>query len=257
MTAVISLLVVLTISLLITRIATVALTATGMSREAARFQARSAFSGSGFTTAESESVVRHPVRRRIIMWLMLFGSAGIVAVMASFVLTFLEPGSAASPILRPLTLVAGLAALWVVFNNRWVDQRITALTMRALRRWTDLDARDYAGLLHLGGDYVVTELEVESDDWLADRDLNTLALRKEGVIVLGVHRPDGTYLGVPHGETQIEARDVLLLYSRRETVAELDRRRRGAAGDRAHRAAIEEQARVERQETDGSTETSA
>lgn len=62
MTAVVSLLVVLTVSLLVTRIATVALTATGLSRETARFQARSAFSGSGFTTSESEAVVRHPVR---------------------------------------------------------------------------------------------------------------------------------------------------------------------------------------------------
>ncbi len=254
MTAVITLLVVLTISLLITRIATVALTATGLSREAARFQARSAFSGSGFTTAESETVVRHPVRRRIIMWLMLLGSAGIVAVIASFMLTFLEPGTAASPILRPLILLAGLAALWFISNNRWVDQRITALTMRALQRWTDLDARDYAGLLHLGGDYVVTELEVQPDDWLAERDLNTLGLRAEGVIVLGVHRPDGTYLGVPHGETLIQARDVLLIYSRNGTVAELDRRRRGAAGDRAHRAAMREQARVERLEVDSRPE---
>jgi len=84
--AILTLMIVLTLSLVVTRAATVALTATGMSREAARFQARSAFSGAGFTTTESESVVRHPVRRRIIMWLMLAGSAGIVAVIASVVL---------------------------------------------------------------------------------------------------------------------------------------------------------------------------
>ncbi len=248
MTAVVSLLVVLTFSLLVTRVATIALTATGLSRESARFQARSAFSGSGSTTAESEAVVRHPVRRRIIMWLMLLGNAGIVAVVASFVLTFLEPGSAASPILRPAILFAGLLGLWFAFNSRWIDQRITSLTMLGLRRWTQLDARDYAGLLHLGADYVVTELAVEANDWLASRDLTTLGLRQEGVIVLGVERPDGTYLGVPHGDTLIHAGDVLLIYSRRGTVLELDSRRRGAAGDSAHRAAMKEQDRVERAE---------
>lgn len=52
MFAIASLLVVLVLSLLVTRIATVALTHTGLSREVARFQARSAFSGVGFTTSE-------------------------------------------------------------------------------------------------------------------------------------------------------------------------------------------------------------
>jgi len=71
MAAIISLLIVVALSLLITRVATVALTLTGMSREAARFQARSAFSGVGFTTRESEQVMQHPVRRRIILLLIL------------------------------------------------------------------------------------------------------------------------------------------------------------------------------------------
>jgi hypothetical protein len=46
-----------TFSLLITRVATVIVTATGMSRQAARFQARAAFIGAGFTTSESAQVV--------------------------------------------------------------------------------------------------------------------------------------------------------------------------------------------------------
>ena len=45
MIAVVSLLFILSMSLLITRIATVALQLTGLSKESARFQARSAFSG--------------------------------------------------------------------------------------------------------------------------------------------------------------------------------------------------------------------
>ncbi len=62
MFAIISLFVIVALSLIITRIAAMALMATGLSRDAARFQARSAFTGSGFTTRESESVVNHPVQ---------------------------------------------------------------------------------------------------------------------------------------------------------------------------------------------------
>ena len=67
MTAVLILLLILLVALLINRIATAALMSTGMSRQYAKFQARSAFTGVGFTTSEAEEVVSHPVRRRIVM----------------------------------------------------------------------------------------------------------------------------------------------------------------------------------------------
>lgn len=88
MRAALSLRVVLSVSILITRIATIALTHTGLSRETARFQARSAFTGAGFTTDEAESAVNHPVRRRMLMLLMLLGNAGIVTAISSMMLTF-------------------------------------------------------------------------------------------------------------------------------------------------------------------------
>jgi len=88
MVALFSLLVLVTVSLLITHIATIALTLTGLSQEVVRFQARSAFTGVGFTTNESEKVVEHPVRRRIIMVLMLLGNVGVITVMSSLILTF-------------------------------------------------------------------------------------------------------------------------------------------------------------------------
>jgi hypothetical protein len=243
-TAILTLLTVLALSLIVTRAATVALAATGLSREAARFQARSAFSGAGFTTSESESVVRHPVRRRIIMWLMLAGNAGIVAVVASIVLAAANPSGDTDALLRVAAVVAGIFVVWYASRTRWVDQRITRLATAALRRWTELDAHDYASLLHVGGEYIVTEMPVEPGSWLAERSLAELALRDEGVIVLGVERLDGSYLGVPQGDTTLVDGDVLVIYSRSGTVAELDRRRRGTSGDAAHRAAVAEQARV-------------
>jgi hypothetical protein len=243
-TAVLTLLIVLALSLVVTRVATVALTATGLSREAARFQARSAFSGAGFTTSESESVVRHPVRRRIIMWLMLAGNAGIVAVIASIVLAAVAPANDLNALVRVGAVVAGIFAIWWASRTDWVDRRISRLASMALRRWTQLDVNDYAALLHVGGQYVVTESRVEADSWLADRSIVELALRDEGVIVLGVERLDGSYLGVPQGDTVLLAGDLVVLYSRSGVLAELDQRKRGTSGDLAHAAAVQEQARV-------------
>ena len=74
---------VIIVSFLIVRAAAIALRMTGMTEQRARFQALSAFSGTGFTTREAEIVVNHPQRRKIMTWLMILGNAGIVTVIVS------------------------------------------------------------------------------------------------------------------------------------------------------------------------------
>ena len=150
------------LSLLIARVATVAFVLTGLSKEAARFQARSALSGTGFTTTEAEGVVEHPVRRRIVMLLMLFGSAGIVTVIASLMLSFARADQGQAEI-RILFLLGGLFAVWLAARSAIVDRGLTAAVAFALTRWTELDARDYHALLHLSDRFVVTEVRVAEE----------------------------------------------------------------------------------------------
>jgi len=114
-----SVLIVATISLLITRVATLALVLTGMSQEAARFQARSALTGTGFTTTESEAVVNHPVRRRIVMFLMLLGGAGLVTTIAALVIGFAN-ASRAEAYSRLGALLVALGALVIISRTQRV-----------------------------------------------------------------------------------------------------------------------------------------
>jgi hypothetical protein len=231
--------VILLSSILVARIATVVLTATGLSRESARFQARSALSGVGFTTSEAESVVNHPVRRRTIHLLMVLGSAGIVSAIATLLVSFTGAGGRQA-LDRLLVLLGGLTVVTLIASSRWVDRWLSRLIARAVDRWTDLDVRDYAGLLHIAGDYGVNELMVEPEDWLANRTLAELELRDEGIVVLGIERPDGSYLGVPSGSTPLRPHDTLIIYGRVEVLRELDERRPGLAGEEAHRRAVAE-----------------
>ena len=242
MLAVGSVVVVAVISLLITRVATLAFVLTGMSAEAARFQARSALTGTGFTTGESEAVVNHPVRRRIVMALMLVGGAGIVTTVATLVIGFAN-ASRAEAFGRLGVLILALAALLAVSRTRAFDRAVTPVLTRLLNRYTDLEAKDYAELLHLGGDFGVGQVGLDAGDWLAGKTLAELDLRSEGVAVLGVERRDGTYLGAPHFDTVVEAGDILLLYGPRPQLHELDRRPAGAEGDRAHDVAVERRSR--------------
>ena len=252
MAALISVFVAISLSLLVTRIATEALTLTGLSRTSARFQARSAFTGSGFTTQESEAVVQHPVRRRIVMWLMFLGNAGIITVVSSLVLTFVSTTSRGGAF-RLLYLSLGLGVLWFLANNKAFNRLLTRLVRKALRRWTDLDLRDYASLLHLRGDYQVMEITVSDDDWLANKKLKELRLRDEGIAVLGIQRNNDSYLGAPFGDTYVCSGDTLILYGRKTALIELDMRTKGAAGEKAHQQAIATQQQIEQEQSDFDT----
>ena len=243
MIAIATVLIVMIVSLLITRVATVALVLTGLSPQAARFQARSALSGTGFTTSEAESVVNHPVRRRIVMSLMLVGSAGLVTVLATLMLSFANAGGREA-FNRVLLLLGGLIVVWLLAKSEWVDRRLSWLIAKVLNRWTDLEARDYGALLHLAENYGVAEIAVCEDDWLAGRALRDLELRDEGVVVLGVTLVDGTWIGSPSFDHAFHAGDELVAYGPTARLHELDRRRAGEDGDRAHADAVAEQRRL-------------
>jgi TrkA-C domain len=236
MVALVSVLVIVLLYLLITRVATVALSLTGMSRESARFQARSALTGVGFTTSEAEDVVSHPVRRRIVGGLMLVGSAGFVTAAASLFLSFGGTHNE-QRLVRLLILVSGLTMLFALSRSAWFDRWLSRMIGRVLR-WRGYDVRDYGRLLALQGDWAVSELAVEEDDWIAGRTLAELRLRDEDIDVLGIQKPNGEYIGVPHGSRRVEAGDVLVLYATEERLEELDERKRGHAGDEAHERAL-------------------
>ncbi|MHC4432139.1 MAG: TrkA C-terminal domain-containing protein [Planctomycetota bacterium] len=247
MIALISLLVVITISITAVRIGSVALVMTGLSKDLAVFQAQSAFSGVGFTTAESESVVGHAARRRIIRLLMLMGNAGITSAVASVVLTFYR-GSRQDLALRLGLVAVGLAALWMLAASKIVDRFLTRVIRACLQRWTRLDVRDYARLFELDKGYSVSQIEVEPGDWLSNRKVSELGLPQEGVLILGVRRSNGNYIGAHHGDTEILSGDVLTCYGPEKVLQNLSERLGGPMGDQIHAATVEGQDRIRAEE---------
>ena len=258
MIAILTLLMVLVISFLVTRIASAALVHTGLSREVARFQARSALTGAGFTTTESERLVNHPVRRRILMILMLVGNAGIITAVSSLMLAFVNDGDSSSLWLKITLLVAGLVAMWMIATSHYVDRHLSRWIDRLLKRYTSIEVRDFANLLGLSGDYRIVELVVSASDWLATKTVRQSELAEEGVLILAIQRRDGSFIGTPTGDVRIEAEDSLVLYGHVEALQNLDERRYGLQGNREHekaKARKRERARREREEGDAAEES--
>ena len=242
-----SLLLIIVLSILVTRVAANILAHTGLSRNTARFQARSAFTGVGFTTEEAEKVVNHPIRRRVIQTLMLLGSAGLVTAVTTLILAFVRQGEASFPFKLAL-LVGGVVVLWAAASSRWADRQLSRLIDAWLRRFTTLHVRDYESLQEISRDYHVVTLEVRPGDWLAGQTLGKARLREEGIEVLGIIRPNGVFVGVPDKHTPVRSQDRLVLYGREPDILELDRRRRSRRAESRHRTAVRRQAGIHRRD---------
>lgn len=239
MISVMSLLLVIALSMLVIKIGSIALLMTGLSEEVAKFQSLSAFSGTGFTTTESESILKVPIRRKIISVLIRLGSVGVVTSISTLLLSFLGAGAATTE--RLLVLAVGVVVLLLLARNKTFNRLLNPLIERMLSRYTVLDLRDYVSLLHLQEDYRIAEIDIREHNWLANRTIEDLNLIDEGILVLGVKRSGEEYVGVPPIDLKLRPRDLLVLYGRKKRLKELSTR--GSGNKEAHRKAMDQNKR--------------
>jgi len=239
MIPILTLIFVVALSMFLTKAATIALMHTGMSRERARFQARSALSGAGFTTNESELVVKHPVRRRIITLLILIGNAGVVTAISSLILGFVNPESGFAQMRNIYILIFGIALLIFATRWSWLDRYIEKAINILLEKYTDIRPRQFSKILTVMEDYEVTELQVKENAWMEGQTLADLNLPEEGILVLGILKHGQTYLGVPRGRYRIKEDDRLYLYGKAERIQELSTRRDALEGKVEHKEAVD------------------
>ncbi|WP_247729616.1 TrkA C-terminal domain-containing protein [Halovivax limisalsi] len=219
MYALVSLILIISLSMLIVRVGTVALTMTGLSEEVASFQSLSAYSGAGFTTEEAEVTTAYPARRMVVKTLIRLGSVGLVTSIATLILSFTDP---TTRLRRLVILLAAALVLAALSRSRTFNELLTPLIRRTLDRTATFELRDYVGLLNLDREYCVADFEVDADSWLANERLADLELRStEGIDVLGIRREDGTYLGAPSGEHEVTPGDTVIAYGQRERLEEL------------------------------------
>ena len=181
MGAAISIFVLLSVSIFIVRIASVAMRLTGLDDSTARFQALSAFSGTGFTTNETEMIVNYPVRRRIVTLLMVLGNLGLVGVFATLVASIVQTDGNMDAILRQIGwLLAGMALLWFLMLNKTADRLICALIGWVLNATTQLGGRNFSRVLQIGDGLSVCEHPLDKvidKNELASTGLHLMAVR--------------------------------------------------------------------------------
>lgn len=192
MNAAVTIAVLFLVSVLISRIASVAIRLTGVPDPVARLQCVSALTGTGFTTGESEMIVNYPFRRKVLMGLMVTGNLGLVSVAATFVVTFIDVGTDATAIARQIgAIVLALGVAILLIASETIDRAMCSTISWFLARTTSLGERDSHRLLDLDGSYSVAEHRVTGTGAI---DLAYLGLAERGLVPLAVRAVEqGTF----------------------------------------------------------------
>ena len=231
MFAALTLFIVLTLSVLVIRTASVALRITGLPEEVARFQARSAFTGAGFTTSESEAILNHPARRRIVSLLMVVGSLGLVSVLATVIVSLVGSNEAEGALLHQLLWLAGvLFLLWCVALNPKADRIMCAGIGRLLRNSRSLKPAAAELLLQCPGGHGVYRLRLAAENGTAGGTLGEL-LPPE-TVALELHRADGSSLQQPAAGEALKPLDEIYAYGPDRLLAGIGRNQNTPLGSR-------------------------
>ena len=200
------LLFVITASATVVKIGSVALRITGLDKDAASFQALSAFSGSGFTTSESELILKHPTRRRIIKILIILGNAGIVSSMGAAMMAFNEQAGAEyrlqwgsweqlllNPIVRAALFVLAVLLIYNLAVASWFNR---------------LD------------EYGMGAIDLHPENPICGHALRDLSLTQESIIVLSVVRDEKTF-NMPRAHFVVHSGDRLICYGDLDKVRDI------------------------------------
>ena len=215
-----ALLTIIFISLLVVRIGTNALVMTGMSLPAAQFQASSAFFGVGFTTSEAEMVVEHTVRRKIILQLIIAGNIGITSALATLIVTLFRGSTENS---SHLILIFGAlfvcaAALYFTVNTAFIRKPLDMVMRYWLERAGVVRALDYELLLNVQHGYCVSDFHIEINHPFAGKSLMHSRPNDQGIVILGVSKPDGSFIGTPNKDEILEPGDTIMVYGSEDAV---------------------------------------
>lgn len=214
--AILPVVVIIILFFLVVRIATVILKLTGLDERTARFQAISAFTGTGFTTKESEVILENDIRRKTVSLLMVLGKVGIVSIIASFVLSFgkdnffsdLHKVAVLGVFIIVLYRVISLKSfsLWL---NRFIEKKIIAKGF--------VKQKILEELFRLPKGYGIAQLHITNESEEKEQTLAGAGFIKKNILVLSIER-DNELISFPRADDVIKEKDTLLCYGLLENI---------------------------------------
>lgn len=214
MQAAFTVMVIFTFSTIIVRIASTIMRLTGLPDNVARFQSLSAMTGTGFTTRESELIVNYPIRRRVLMTLMIIGNLGLVSIVSTFVVAFSAMGPQSGSVIKQVLWIgSALVVNFVVVASPKVDGLLCKFISWILLHTTRLGKRRFVRLLSLEDHMTVAEHHLRLRDPIMIGDLIPDGIELSVIMIRGEETKHPSRLG---DEIEIEPFETAICFGREE-----------------------------------------
>ena len=221
------------ISFVVVRIGAIAFQLTGLEWSLAKFQSLSCFTGTGFTTQESELITGNRQRRRIASILMVLGNAGFVVMIATFANSFrseqffqrrllgwLLPFSVPAdvmPWINMAVIILTLLVVYKVLTHPRLSRKLTNFLRKKVIRRELFTAASFEELLLATGGYGVSKIEIGAGSPVLDKTLAESQLRQHDVTVLAITRQART-IPNPSADRKILLGDQLICFGKLQNI---------------------------------------
>ncbi|MET1029436.1 TrkA C-terminal domain-containing protein [Domibacillus tundrae] len=204
------------IIVLVIEISVIAFTLTGLEKEVARYQAISMLTGTGFTTDESQLIIDHPIRRRISMFLILFGAFSL-AVIISAITNILSDDLRLNKLIM---ISAGLLIIFILGKTPMTKKLFQNRFEYEMKKNLDISELPIKEALFLDEDDVVTDVVIEKNSRLDGKKVKDVFKEGWDVNLLFIKRGEMNIRKKLASET-IQAGDKLYLYGNRQVIEDL------------------------------------
>ncbi len=223
----------LIVSFVVVRIGAIAFQLTGLEWSLAKFQALSCFSGTGFTTKESELITGDKQRRKIATVLIILGNAGLVIMIATLAGSLVPQKTILSklsesflPVDIPPDLVkwvnlaiivAVVYGIYKVSTYEKFVRKMTTLLRKKLIKKELFQKVSFEELLLATGGYGISRITVDSGSPVLNKTLAKSQLREYDIMVLATVR-GGETIPNPTANMKILLGDELICFGKLENI---------------------------------------
>ena len=223
----------LIVSFVVVRIGAIAFQLTGLEWSLAKFQALSCFSGTGFTTKESELITSNKQRRKIASILIILGNAGFVIMIATLAGSLIPQETILSklsesflPFEVPPYLVVWINlaiivilvySIYRIFTYEKLVRSLTNFLRKKIIKKEIFQKVSIEELLLSTGGYGVSRVAVSAGSPVLNKSLSRSDLKKHDVTVLAIVR-DQLTIPNPSADTKILLNDELVCFGKLENI---------------------------------------
>ena len=223
----------LIVSFIVVRIGAIAFQLTGLEWSLAKFQALSCFSGTGFTTKESELITGDKQRRKIATILIILGNAGIVIMIATFTSSLVPQKTILSklsesflPVDIPpdlvkwvnLMIIAAIVyGIYRIFTYEKFVRKMTTFLRKKIIKKEFFQKVSFEELLLATGGYGISRITVGAGSPVLNKTLAKSQLREYDITVLATVR-GGETIPNPAANMKILLNDELVCFGKLENI---------------------------------------